>query len=132
MEITFVSGIKNCDRGSNGPYTVHLHSEYSSVFVGYETDNIIEELFNSLLGISKKFKNKDKKSNHVFDSVDGLYYTFHKISLNRGGSYMDSPEWLKNKKATINLKNKKDDKCFQYAIAVTLNHQQTNNHPEEI
>ena len=73
-----------------------------------------------------------KKSNHVFDSVDALFYKCHKISLNRGGSYIDSPEWLKNKKATINPKNKKDDKCFQYAIAVALNHQQINNHPEEI
>ena len=64
-----------------------------------------------------------KKSDLVFDSVDAFYYKFHKISLNRGGSYIDSLEWVKNKKATINPKNKKDYKCFQYAIAVTLNHQ---------
>ena len=42
--------------------------------------------------------------NFYFDSVDSLYYKLHKISLNRGGSYIDSPKWLKNKKATINLK----------------------------
>ena len=42
---------------------------------------------------------------------------------------MDSPEWIK---ATLNPENKKDDKCFQYAIAVVLNDQQINNHPEEI
>ena len=29
----------------------------------------------------------------------------------------------KNKKATINRKNN-DDKCFQYAITVALNHEQ--------
>ena len=40
-------------------------------------------------------------SNFVFESVDLLHYSLHKISLNRGGSYTDSPEWLKNKKATI-------------------------------
>ena len=61
--------------------------------------------------------------NFYFDSVDSLYYKLHKISLNRGGSYIDSPKWLKNKKATINLKNN-DDKCFQYAITVALNHEQ--------
>ena len=33
-----------------------------------------------------------KGSKFVFDSVDLLYYTFHKISLNRGGSYIDSPK----------------------------------------
>ena len=52
-----------------------------------------------------------------------MYYKLHKISLNRGGSYTDSPKWLKNKKATINPKNH-DDKCFQYAITVALNHEQ--------
>ena len=39
-----------------------------------------------------------------FDSVDLLHYNFHKISLNRGGSYKDSPKWVKNKKTTINPK----------------------------
>ena len=41
-----------------------------------------------------------------------LYYKFHKISLIQGGSYIDSPKWLKNKGATINAKNN-DSKCFQ-------------------
>ena len=44
------------------------------------------------------------------------------ISLNRGGSYIDSPSWCKNKKATINPKNK-DNECFKYAITVALNHE---------
>ena len=44
----------------------------------------------------------------IFDSADLLYYNMQKISLNRkGSSYIDSPEWLKNKKATINQKNEK-------------------------
>ena len=52
-----------------------------------------------------------------------LYYNFNKISLNRRGSYIDSPEWIKNKKATINSKNDNDNKCFQYALKITLNYQ---------
>ena len=66
-------------------------------------------------------KTKMKRSDLVFDSVDALYYKIHKINLNKGGSYIDFPEWVKNKKATINPKNKKDDKCFQCAIAAVLN-----------
>ena len=31
--------------------------------------------------------------------------------------------WIKNKKATINHINK-NDKCFQYAVTVTLNHEE--------
>ena len=59
----------------------------------------------------------------IFDAVNVLHYDLNKISLSRGGSYRDSPEWLKNKKPTINPKNN-DDKCFQYALAVALNHRQ--------
>ena len=61
-------------------------------------------------------------SEFVFDSIN-LYYKFHKIILNRGGSFIDSSKWLKNKKVTINPKNN-DDKCFQYAVALALNHEQ--------
>ena len=45
-----------------------------------------------------------------------------KINFNCVESYIDSPYWIKNTKATINPINKKDNKCFQYVIRVTLNH----------
>ena len=67
----------------------------------------------------------------VLDGVNVLYYDFNKITLNRGRSYKDSPAWIKNKKATINPKNN-DDKCFQYALAVSLNYEQIKNNPERI
>ena len=51
-------------------------------------------------------------SEFIFDSVDLLYYNLQKISLKRkGSSYIDSPKWLKNKKAA-NPKNN-DNNCFQ-------------------
>ena len=62
-----------------------------------------------------------KEIEFVFDSVDLLYYKSHQVSLNRGGSYIDFPKWLKSKKATINSNNN-DDKCFQHATTVALNH----------
>ena len=60
-----------------------------------------------------------------------IYYKLHKISLNRGASNIDSQNWMKNKKATINPKNK-DNECFKYAITAALNHNEINNHPEKI
>ena len=48
-----------------------------------------------------------KVSHYVFDSIAALYYKLHKKSLNRGGSYIDSLEWLKNKEVTINAIKKK-------------------------
>ena len=60
-----------------------------------------------------------------------MSYSVHKISLKREKSYIKSPEWVINKRATINPKNK-DNKCFQYSITVALNHQNIENHPERI
>ena len=54
-----------------------------------------------------------------------------KIGLKRGGSNIDSPKWLKNKKATINPDNN-DDNCFQYDLTVALNHQNIQNNTQRI
>ena len=72
-----------------------------------------------------------KGSDFIFESVDLLSYNFHKLSLKRGKSYAKSPEWIINKRATINPKDK-DNKCFQYSVTVALNHQNIENDPERI
>ena len=46
-------------------------------------------------------------SEFVFNYVHSLHYKFYKMNLNRAGSYIDPPNWIKNKKATINSINKK-------------------------
>ena len=92
---------------------------------------IIKDHFDFLLKeYQESLKTRMERSDLSFDRDDALCYKFHKISLNRGDSYIDSPEWLKSKKATINSKNKKDDKCFQYAIAAS-NHQYIKYNPEK-
>ena len=73
-----------------------------------------------------------KGSEFVFDYVYSLYYKSHKINLSRGRSYIDSPDWIKNKKATVNPTNKKDNKWFQYAITVVLNHEEIKKDPQKI
>ena len=63
-----------------------------------------------------------KGSVFIFDSVQLMYYKCHKVDFECGGSYIDSPDWIKKKKATINPKNE-DGKCYQYAAAVALNYE---------
>ena len=59
----------------------------------------LEELFESLLqNYQKKLEEPMRGSEFVPDSIDLLYYHLQKIGLKRGGSYIDSPEWTKNKK----------------------------------
>ena len=72
-----------------------------------------------------------KRNEFVFDSVDLLYYKFRRIILNRGGSYIDSPKRLKNKKSTINPKLN-HNQCLQYALTVALNYQNIEQDPQTI
>ena len=98
--------------------------------MGNETDDIIKELFKSFLKRYQEKLEEKMRSEFLFESVDLLFHSLYKTRLRRGKSYIESPEWLKNKRATINPKN--DDNCFQYAITVALNHQNIENHPERI
>ena len=61
-----------------------------------------------------------------------LDYHLHKINFKRGKSNEISPKWLKSTKATINPQNKNDNRCFQYAITVALNHQNIGKYLERI
>ena len=56
------------------------------------------------------------------ESVGLLYYHFQRIDIRRGGSYIASPDWISNKKATINPKNKKDHEYFKWWITAELSY----------
>ena len=113
MAINFISS-----KDSNETRTMHTKSNNVEIMMGSETDEIIKDLFEEgVEGLEESMRGSD----FVCDSIDALYYNLNKVSLSRGGSNIDSPKWLKNKKATINPKNK-DDKCFQYALTVALNY----------
>ena len=62
--------------------------------------------------------------NFTFDSVQLLYYKCHRVNCRHCASYIDSPGWIKKKKATINLKSK-DNKCFQYTVTVALSYEES-------
>ena len=97
-----------------------------------EADEVIEELFNLF---KKRYQNdlqSIRGSEFVSDYVHLLYYKCHRITFNRGGSYIDSPDCIKNKKATLNPINKKDNKCFQYAVTVALNSEEIKKDPQRI
>ena len=111
---------------------MHAKIDNIEIMIGSRTDEIIEDLFKSLRKrYQESLEESMKGSEFVFDGVIALHNDFNKISLSRGKSYIDSPKWLKNKKATINPKNN-DDKCFQYTLTVALNHEQIKKNPQRI
>ena len=65
-----------------------------------------------------------KGSEFVLHYVQLLYYKCHKVNSNRGGSYRDSPNSIKNKTATIKPINKKDNTYFQYTVTVALSYEE--------
>ena len=102
--------------GSDETRVMHTRSANEEFMSGSDTDEIIKELFKSLLQrYQENLQEKMKGSDFAFDGVNHLHYDLNKISISKGGSYIDSPKWLKDKKSTINPKNN-DYKRFQYAV----------------
>ena len=61
-------------------------------------------------------------SSYIFHSVNELNIHFHIVDLKRAGTYIQSPKWLVDKKATVNPKNTKDNYCFAYAATIAIFH----------
>ena len=81
-------------------------------------------------GLEGGLEESMKGSGVIFGSVNLLHCHLQKTRLKRTGlSYIDSPEWLKNRQETINPKNN-DNNCFQYALKVVLNYENIKKDPE--
>ena len=118
--------------GSDETRVMHTRSVNEEFMNGSDTDEIIKELFKSLLQrYQENLQEKMKGSDFAFDGVNYLYYDLNKTSVSKGGSYIDSPKWLKDKKSTISPKNN-DYKCFQYAVTLALNLDKINKNSQRI
>ena len=127
MAINFISS-----KDSDEARTMHTKSNNVEIMIGSETNEIIEDLFESFFQkYQEGLEESMRGSEFVYDSVDVLYYNLNKVSLSRGGSYIDSPKWLKSKKSTINLKIKMTS-VFSMLLTVALNYGQIKDHPERI
>ena len=96
--------------------TIYTISEPVENFMGGNIKDAIDKLFNTLL---QRFQNaqetsNEKESEFIPDRVELLYYHFQRIDIRRAESYIISPDWIASKKATINPKNEKDNKCFKW------------------
>ena len=115
MHVDFIS---SKDTGETCIY--YVWSDNVSIMQGEDTNTIIRKMFRSFLHNYQQELKMIKGSNFVFESVDLLDYKLPRARLNRGGSYIKSPKWLKNKKATINPKN--ENECLWWSIISPLNY----------
>ena len=98
---------------------MHSKSDNIEIMINDKADKVIKGFFDSLKNRNQNNLESMKGSELVFHYVHLLYYKCHKINPNRGGSYIDSSDWIKNKKVTINPINKKDYKCYNSCVKET-------------
>ena len=106
--------------------TIYTKSEPVEIFMGSNTEDVIDRPFNTLLQRFQRAQetSNDRGSEFIPDSVELLsYYHFQRIDIRRAESYIMSPDQTLSKKATINpKKNEKYNKCFKQSIISGLNY----------
>ena len=100
-EISFV--LRKPD--SNEICIMYTRSTPEEIIIGSETGEVAENLIMQLLQkYQDNLQNKMKGSDFIFNGINYLYYDLNRITISKGGSYIESPKCLKDKKCTINQK----------------------------
>ena len=127
-EISFVTQKPD----SNEMRIMYNRSTPEEIIIGCEKEEVAENLIMQLLQkYQDNLQNKMNGSDFIFNGINYLYYDLNRITISKGGSYIESPKWLKDKKCTINQKNT-DNKCFQYATTLALNFNNIDKHHQRI
>ena len=70
---------------------MHTRCNADEFMNGSETEEIIESLYRSLLqNYNDNLQEKMKGSDFVFNGINYFYYDFNRVSISKGGSYIDS------------------------------------------
>ena len=114
-------------------YATYVRSKNTDIRSGDDTNDIVSKIIESFLENYEHKQNALRNgSSFIYDSVDYGLLQFDKIKFKRGGSYIATPKWIANKKATINPKNRQDSCCFAYSIVAAIHHKDIDHHPEKI
>ena len=112
--------ISSRDTGETRIY--YVWSDNVSIMQGENTNAIIREIFRSFLHNYQQELKMIKGSDFVLESVDLLDSKFHRVRLEKGGSYVKSSKLLENEKAVMNPKNENNDECLRWSIISALNY----------
>ena len=88
-----------CSIGTDEERLMHSKSDNINIIIKVEADEVIKEIFDLLKNRSQNNLESIKVSQFVFDYVHLLFYKCHKINPAHCGLYIDSPDWMKNKKS---------------------------------
>ena len=72
---------------------MHSKSDNVEIMMVFDTNEIVEKPVDSILQrYQKGLEESMKGSDFTFDYVESMNYLFHKIDLERCGSYIETPE----------------------------------------
>ena len=95
-------------------------------------DELTQALEDSVIQIRLQIQNLEgSTSNLRFKKILSITIHYDRYDPTRAGRYIELPEWIKLKKACINIKNK-DQKCFKYCIQSIVYDKISKHHPEEM
>ena len=90
----------------------------------FESSDIIDLIQIMLAHIKTQAENpRMPESGFSLDKIMNLYINFQRLALTQSDSFIELPEWLKNKKAVMKPQDK-DEGCFKWAVIAALHHRQ--------
>ena len=110
------------ERVSNGGTIVKefaFHSAIKIILESTDVEEVYEEMVDEIEAAIQKTENAEGSGWTLRSITDIKLHTANWDPLN-AGSYIELPEFLKNKKAITNMKNQ-DDKCFMWCVLRALN-----------
>ena len=105
IQLTMAINVISSKNDNNQERLMHSKRDNIEIKINHEADEVIKEFFESLKNRYQNNLQLMKGSEFVFNYVNLLYYKCHKINPNCGGSYIVSPDWIKNKKLKDNNKS---------------------------
>ena len=104
----------------------------STYYPIHNQDELTQALEDSVKQILLQMQNLEgSTSNLRFKNIFSITIHYDKFDPTRAGRFIELPEWIKLKKACINIKNK-DQKCFNYCIQSVAYDKISKHHPEEM
>ena len=111
--LNLVARMKNLNDETEDSQT--FYSGEIEIFPGTDFDDIIGKMKKNI------FENFEKMETAVGSGwalvkIQNLKLHFAEFKTLKGSSYVNLPDWIKNKKAVINIQNKNDNECFKWCI----------------
>jgi len=94
---------------------------HGSIYSAFSNIGMVQTIINSNKKIHESFDSYlNNGSGWILERIQKMYVNTVKYNPLHGSSYKELPNWIKNTKSCINVKNS-DNKCFEHAIVAGLN-----------